>query len=68
MRDFMDYSDHREYKFGLLLIASLAILGLGSWVVQSYFEAAAYRRVTGKEVTTLDAMFLELRIEEPAAD
>lgn len=35
------------------------------WIGASYFEAAAYRRVTGKEVSTLDAMFLDLRVQEP---
>ena len=32
------------------------------WIGNSYFEARAYNNVTGKEVSTFDAMFLELRV------
>lgn len=41
----------------------LVFLVGGPYVVKSYFEAKAYERVTGKHVTTWDAMFLQLRIE-----
>lgn len=40
------------------------LLVLGSWPLQSYFEARAYERVTGKHVSTWDAMFLDLRVQE----
>ena len=36
------------------------------WVVKSYFEARAFNRVTGKNVSTWDAMFIELRVQEPS--
>jgi hypothetical protein len=45
-------------------------LGLGVtallllWVACSHFEARAYERVTGRHVSTTDAMFLELRVPE----
>lgn len=48
-----------------MLIACMLFVTLSGWVSLSYFEAAAYRRVTGKQVTTWDAMFLDLRIQEP---
>lgn len=34
------------------------------WLVHSYFEARAYNRITGSDVSTLDAMFLQLRVSE----
>lgn len=34
------------------------------WVVQSSMEASAFNRATGKSVTTWDAMWIELRVQE----
>jgi hypothetical protein len=47
--------------FALVLLAYLAF-----WVVSSKFEADAYFRVTGKSVSTWDAMWIELRVQEGA--
>jgi cytosine/uracil/thiamine/allantoin permease len=46
---------------GLLLI--ILLIALGPWVCKSYFEAAAFNRATGKNVSTWDAMWIELRVE-----
>lgn len=49
----------------LIIAAVIAVVFLalgGQWVIRSYFEASAYRRVTGKHVSTWDAMFLDLRV------
>jgi len=40
----------------------------GIWVGKSYFEARAFTRMTGKPASTWDAMFLELRVQEPSKD
>lgn len=49
------------------IIAVLAIMAsLGIWVFESAMEAAAYNRVTGKDVSTWDAMWIELRVQEGA--
>ena len=48
------------------IIIGLFILCISTWVTQSYFEAKAYNNVTGKKVSTLDAMFIELRVQEGA--
>ena len=37
---------------------------VGFWVFSSSMEAAAYNRVTGKHVSTWDAMWIELRVQE----
>lgn len=35
------------------------------WIIGSaYFEAKAYNRITGANVSTWDAMFLELRVQD----
>jgi len=47
---------------GFLLILLLA------WVSYSFVEAKAYNSVTGKHVTTWQAMFLELRVQEGAKE
>lgn len=50
-------------------LAAVVILGIllaiacGGWVVSSYFEARAYNRVTGEDVSTWDAMWVELRVQ-----
>ncbi len=37
-------------------------LWIALWIVQSYNEAVIFNRVTGKNMTTYDAMFVQLRI------
>lgn len=51
----------------VLVVAGLALF-LGLWVGVSHMEAKAYKRVTGKEVTVWDAMWLQLRVQESAGD
>ena len=48
-----------------LLISVLVILFFvnSGWVVQSYFEARSFNKITGKDVSTWDAMFLKLRVD-----
>ena len=47
---------------GFVVIVGMIILSVGVWVLHSHLEAKAYNNVTGKEVSTFDAMFLELRV------
>lgn len=39
---------------------------LGFWVIRSHFEAKTYTELTGRTVTTWQAMWIELRVIEPA--
>jgi len=52
------------------VVCLFIVLGIGGciWVTQSHFEAKTYARLTGKDVTTWDAMWLELRVQEQAKD
>lgn len=38
------------------------------WVFSSWQEASTYAKLTGKEVSTWDAMWVELRVQEGAQD
>lgn len=61
----------KETKFENTIIFSVVYLTfvltviLGAWVVKSYLEAKSFNRLTGAEATTWDAMFLQLRVQEP---
>jgi hypothetical protein len=48
----------------LAVIALVCALVCGVWVGVSALEARAFNAATGKSVTTWQAMFLELRIQE----
>lgn len=36
--------------------------GVG-WIIASHFEAQTYNKATGSELTTWDAMWIELRVQ-----
>jgi hypothetical protein len=46
------------------LTALLLALAVGVGVTHSYFEAQAFNKHTGKQVTTWDAIFLNMRLED----
>ena len=58
-----------KITFGVLLGA--IVLGfisafISAWIIKSKLEADAFNNATGKQVSTWDAMWIELRIQEPA--
>jgi hypothetical protein len=46
----------------IVLYISVIILCIAAWVGGSAIEASTYSRLTGKEVTVFDAMFIDLRV------
>jgi hypothetical protein len=47
----------------------LAVVGfflLSVWIISSHMEARTYSDLTGKKVGTWDAMWVDLRVVEPA--
>ena len=46
-----------------LAVIACAIIALVLWVVPSYFEARSYNKLTGSNVSTWDAMWVELRVD-----
>lgn len=62
-----DYSERDKSDWVIpvvMLFVTVLCLSLG-WYIYSSFEATAFNRVTGKSVSTWDAMFLDLRVQEP---
>lgn len=59
--------DFESWLAGAVCAAMLAVFLLG-WVVKSHFEAAAYHRITGRHVSTWDAMFVDLRVTAEPED
>jgi hypothetical protein len=47
--------------FGVVLLFALL---LSIPIISAYFEAQSYNRVTGANVSTWDAIFLDLRVQE----
>lgn len=48
------------FVYGTMLLAAILI-----WVGTSHFEAKTYNKLTGADVSTFDAMFVQLRVVEP---
>lgn len=47
-------------------IPAILAVGVGLWVIRSHYEAQTYERLTGVHVTTWEAMWVQLRVSEPA--
>ena len=56
----------REVRLAIALVGAIFLGAVLVWVLASSVEARAFERVTGKRVSTWDAMFLDLRVMEPA--
>jgi hypothetical protein len=50
----------------IIFIGFIAVL-LAVWWGKSTMEAAAYNRITGSDVSTWDAMWVELRVQDGPA-
>ena len=51
------------YVFCLLLAIGIPV---GVWITKSHFEAKIYSELTGKQVSTWQALWVQLRVIEPA--
>lgn len=49
------------------IVFVMALITVGPWIVGSSFEAAAFNRATGSNVSTWDAMWIELRVQDAPA-
>lgn len=59
----MDWFDDEVRQVALVIGISLVFLIGGIWIM-AHFEAKSYRKFCNKPVTTWDAVFLDLRIDE----
>ena len=60
--------DKQEILAVVVILVFFTLIAFGGWVGQSYFEARTYTRLTGRNVTTWDAMWVDLRVIEPATE
>ena len=59
--------NNTESEIANVVLSCLAVFALLLfWTVGSCIEANSYKRVTGKDVSTWDAMWLSLRIQDEA--
>jgi len=54
----------REFLSTWIAVSLVCVVIVGGWILYSHFEARAYERVTGKRISTWDAMWLDLRVQE----
>lgn len=60
----MNKDERNAILIGVAVLVMCITLALALTAVSAYNEARAYQRVTGKTVTTWDAMWLDLRVQE----
>ena len=64
----MNREDWIELKPMAAIFVITVCLFLVAVVVFAAFEADTYRRLTGKNVTTWDALWVDLRVQEPVRE
>lgn len=52
-----------DVKTMFVIVLVVLLLALGAWIFTSAMEARAYNRATGSDVSTWDAMWIELRVQ-----
>lgn len=58
----------KNVKFIRIGCAAIMAMFVGWWVFSSWLEASTYTKLTGKDVSTWDAMWVELRVQGGAQD
>jgi len=60
--------DMKTIVLAVALVFAACVVGVGNWVFRSHMEAKAFNAVTGKSVTTWQAMWIELRVQDQGKD
>ena len=47
-----------------LMVIAVVGLALGGWIVASHFEAQSYNKLTGHNISTWEAMWIQLRVQD----
>ena len=58
----------KDYGSVFVVYGGMILLFTGVWVVKSHFEAKTYSEITGKHITTGQALWVQFRITEPYPD
>lgn len=56
------------FKTVIMLVMAVVLILIGAIWFQAWMEAKAFNRVTGKNVSTWDAVWIELRVQERAGE
>lgn len=51
-----------EKQWPILFYTVLLVCVIMPWPTYSYYEARYFNRITGQDITTVEAMFLQLRV------
>ena len=62
----MDKEDKAIIKIIITILVGILFISTLGWIFQSYQEAKSFNSVTGKNVSTWDAMWIELRVQDNA--
>ena len=49
-------------------LSAILVVCIACWVISSHFESKTYTELTGRSVTTWQAMWVQLRVIEPARE
>lgn len=60
-----DWYFNNPVKATIVLFLFFMTISTVSWLVKSKMEAEAFSRITGEQITTWDAMWVELRVDRP---
>lgn len=60
------YPPYKKNSFivEIIIIVLAFSFVIAIWIIQSYFEARSFERVTGKHVSVWDAMWVDLKVQE----
>jgi hypothetical protein len=57
-------SDEEKAGCSVITLIAIFIIGIVIWIFESSMEAAAFNAATGNHVSTWDAMWIELRVQD----
>jgi len=66
--DWYTANEKNPFKAYAAFILLIALCSIGWWVTKSRMEASAFNRITNSDVTTWDAMWVQLRVDRPTSD
>lgn len=56
----------KDYFLLISIFVIFLLIFVCSWIFQSHMEAQSFNKITGENISTWDAMWVQLRIDRPA--
>ena len=66
--DWYIADEKNPIKAYVAIILLIFAISTGWWILKSRMEATAFNRITNSEVSTWDAMWVQLRVDRPTSD